>query len=111
MENSVNSVKTSFSDQEKEEIKFTDREKEVADLLARGLSEKEIAERLKISPDTVNNHTRNIRKKFGLTKNSEIALKFISDFTGKPFDLKAIREYGIGIFLVLINICEFNKGI
>lgn len=111
MEDQVNSVKTSFCDKENEEIKFTDREKEVADLLARGLSEKEIAERLKISPDTVNNHTRNIRKKFGLTKNSEIALKFISDFTGKPFDLKAIREYGIGIILVLINICEFNKGI
>lgn len=111
MKDSVNSVKTSFSDQEQEEIKFTDREREVADLLTRGLSEKEIAERLKISPDTVNNHTRNIRKKFGFTKNSEIALKYISDYTGKPFSLKAIREYGIGIILVLINICEFNKGI
>lgn len=111
MEEQVNSVKTSFCDKENEEINLTDREREVADLLSRGFSEKEIANTLRISKDTVNNHTRNIRKKFGLTKNSEIILKFISDYNNKPFNLKNIREYGIGIILVLINICEFNKGI
>ena len=63
------------------------REKEVADLLARGLSEKEIAEKLFISPATVNNHTRNIREKFGLSKNSEIVLLYIAERNGKKFCL------------------------
>lgn len=47
---------------------FTEREYEIAGLLSRGMSEKEIAYKLNISPDTVNNHTRNIRAKFGLSK-------------------------------------------
>lgn len=47
---------------------FTDREYEIAGLLSRGMSEKEIADKLNISPATVNNHTRNIRAKFGLSK-------------------------------------------
>lgn len=90
---------------------FSARERGVADLLARGLSEKEIAEKLFISPATVNNHTRNIREKFGLNKNSEIVLLYIAERNGKKFNLKNIREFGIGIILVLINICEINKGI
>ena len=36
---------------------------------------------------------------------------FIFERNGKKFCLKNIREFGIGIILVLINICEFNKGI
>lgn len=94
-----NSVNTSFSN----------REREIADLLARGLSEKEIAAKLNISAATVNNHTRNIREKFGLSKNSEIVLLYIAERNKKPFNLQAIREYGISIILVLINICMFNK--
>lgn len=94
-----NSVKTSF----------TNREREIADLLARGFSEKEIAAKLNISAATVNNHTRNIRDKFGLSKNSEIVLLYIADRNKKPFNLRNIREYGISIILVLINICLFNK--
>ena len=89
---------------------FSAREREIADLLARGLSEKEIAKKLFISPATVNNHTRNIREKFGLNKNSEIVLLYIAERNGKKVCLKNIREFGIGIILVLINICEFNKG-
>ena len=90
---------------------FSVREREIADLLARGLSEKEIAEKLFISPATVNNHTRNIREKFGLSKNSEIVLLYIAERNGKKFNLRSIREFGISIILVLINICEINKGI
>ena len=90
---------------------FSAREREIADLLARGLSEKEIAEKLFISHATVNNHTRNIREKFGLNKNSEIILLYIAERNGKKFNLRSIREFGINIILVLINICEINKGI
>lgn len=94
----TNNVKTLFG-----------RERQVADLLARGLSEKEIADKLNISPATVNNHTRNIRTKFGLNKNSEIVLLYISMRNKKPFNIHNIREYGISIILVMVNICMFNK--
>ena len=89
---------------------FTTREKEIADLLARGLSEKEIADELFISPATVNNHTRNIREKFNLNKNSEIVLLYIATYNNRKFSLADIRKYVISIILVLLNICEFNKG-
>lgn len=94
-----NSVKTSF----------TSREREIADLLARGMSEKEIAAKLHISADTVNNHTRNIRDKFGLSKNTEIILLYISEQNHKHFSLKDIREYGINIILIFLNVCLFNE--
>ena len=101
MENSVNSVKTSFSE----------REKQVADLLARGYSEKEIADELSISPATVNNHTRHMREKLGLNKNSEVVLAYIASLKNKPLNICDIKKYGISIILVLLNVCEFNKGI
>lgn len=90
---------------------FSEREKEVAELLCEGYTEKEIADKLFISPATVNNHTRHIREKFGLKKNSEIIIAYIAHLKGKPFNLSDIRKYGISIILVMLNICEFNKGI
>lgn len=96
-----NSVKTSF----------TGREREIADLLARGLSEKEIADDLHISPATVNNHTRNIREKFGLNKNTEIMLLYIAERNHKKFSLRRIRESGISIILILLNVCTINEGV
>lgn len=99
MKHLINSVEPSFST----------REREVADLMARGLSEKEIAEKLNISAATVNNHTRNIREKFGLTKNTEIVLLYIAERNQKPFNLSDIRKYGISIILVLLNVCHISE--
>jgi DNA-binding CsgD family transcriptional regulator len=41
------------------------REREVLDLLARGLTGVEIAERLYLSPETVRTHVRNAKTKLG----------------------------------------------
>ncbi len=71
---------------------FSERESEIADLLARGLSEKEIAEKLFISPATVNNHTRNIREKFGLSKNSEIILLYIATRIKSPLTYERLKS-------------------
>jgi DNA-binding CsgD family transcriptional regulator len=89
---------------------FSEREKEIAELLARGLSEKEIAAKLFISPATVNNHTRNIREKFGLSKNSEIILVYIAHRNKKPFNLHKIKELGITTILIMLNVCDISKG-
>lgn len=94
-----NSVKTLFSE----------RERQIAGLLARGLSEKEIAEELHISPATVNNHTRNMREKLHVNKNTELILAYIADVNHKKFSIAEIRQFGVSIILILINICLFNK--
>ncbi len=45
---------------------LTPREREVVDLLADGLEYKQIADRLNISPNTVNNHLAHVREKLGV---------------------------------------------
>lgn len=90
---------------------FTGRERQIADLLARGFSEKEIAEQLCISPATVNNHTRNMREKLHVNKNTELILAYIADVNCKKFSIPEIRKFGVSVILILINICLFNKEI
>jgi two-component system, NarL family, response regulator LiaR len=53
---------------------LTDRERQVLKLLAEGLSNQNIAERLVITPATVKFHTRSIRHKLGTTSRTETAI-------------------------------------
>lgn len=99
MRNPSNSVNTSF----------TKRERQIVDMLSRGLSEKEIADGFNISSATVNNHMRNMREKFGVNKNTELILKYIAYLNNREFSIKKIRECGISVILILLNICGFNK--
>lgn len=109
MESKENSVKTP-KEVENDSVKtLTEAEEKVVEFLSRGLSEKEIGAILKMKPSTVNSHTSNIRKKLGLNKNTEVILSYIAKRNKKPFDIKAIREYGVTIILVMINVCLFNK--
>jgi DNA-binding NarL/FixJ family response regulator len=52
---------------------LTQREREVALLVGRGLTNRRIAEELSISANTVNNHVAKILKKLGLGSRAEIA--------------------------------------
>ena len=52
-------------------------EYKVAELLTRGLSEKEIASELFVSRDTIHTHTYNIRKKWNARCAVDVARKFI----------------------------------
>jgi DNA-binding NarL/FixJ family response regulator len=49
-------------------IRLSPREKEIAELVRRGLKNKEIAEALVVAPETVKQHLKNIREKTGLTR-------------------------------------------
>jgi DNA-binding NarL/FixJ family response regulator len=51
---------------------LTDREREILDLLARGLSNADIAERLTISVHTVRNHVANLSAKLGAHSKLEV---------------------------------------
>jgi DNA-binding NarL/FixJ family response regulator len=55
---------------------ITKREKEIIDLLLKGLSYKEIAASLFISVDTLNSHIRKIYSKLNVHSRSEIAARF-----------------------------------
>jgi DNA-binding CsgD family transcriptional regulator len=52
---------------------LTPREREIAELIARGLSNKGIADQLGISPATVTRHVANIVKKLGFVSRAQIA--------------------------------------
>jgi DNA-binding NarL/FixJ family response regulator len=56
----------------KVEVVFTGREKEILNLLTRGLSSKEIGEMLFISPRTVDAHKYNIMQKLNVNSSSEL---------------------------------------
>jgi len=57
------------------DFRLTNREEEIAELLATGLTAKNIAERLKISSETVRSHTRNIFLKLRVKNKVELAGK------------------------------------
>lgn len=99
MENQINREKHSITSREKEIIKY----------LSHGLSEKEIAEKLFISAKTVSNQLDNIRRKLGVSKNIEIVAFYIANLRGKEFDLRLLREYGISIFILFLNICTLSE--
>jgi two-component system nitrate/nitrite response regulator NarL len=56
-----------------ESVKMTQREREVIALIAVGLSNKEIANRLNIATDTVKSHVRNVMEKLALHSRLQIA--------------------------------------
>ncbi len=56
---------------------LTDRELEVAALLAEGLTNKEVATRLRLSVRTAENHVLNVMNKLGLDNRAQVAAWFI----------------------------------
>ena len=57
------------------DVKMTSREREIVDLIADGLSNKEIAKKLSIATDTVKSHVHNILEKLSLRSRVEVALR------------------------------------
>ena len=53
-------------------VQMTRREQEIFDLIAQGLSSKEIARKLSISPKAVEFHRANLLKKFGARTSSQM---------------------------------------
>ena len=56
-----------------EEVRLTNRERQVIDLLGEGLSNKEIANRLNIAVHTVKSHVHNVLEKLALRSRLEVA--------------------------------------
>ena len=58
------------------ESSLTDREQEIAALVAQGLSNKEIAQALSVSANTVRSHISNILRKLKLANRTQLAIYF-----------------------------------
>jgi DNA-binding NarL/FixJ family response regulator len=54
---------------------FTNRQQQIARLLAQGLTQREIASQLKIKPGTVYRHTNDMRRSTGIRSTTTIAIK------------------------------------
>ena len=82
---------------------LTDRETEIAELIAWGLSKKEVASRLFISERTVENHTRSIYEKTGCSKANELSAWWFCSKYKISFDLSPIKRKIIsGCMLLLL---------
>lgn len=88
---------------------FSPAELAVVEQLARGYSEKEIAERLNLSYHTVNNHLRNIRERHKIQKNTEIIILYAASLSKKKVSFKEIKELGLSILFVIINVCDYTQ--
>lgn len=90
-------------------LPFSQAELSVVEQLARGYSEKEIADKLHLSYHTVNNHLRNIRERHGIQKNTEIIILYAAHLSKKKISLSAIKEMGLSILFILINVCDYSQ--
>ena len=73
-------VVSHFHQTEKQAVeaeKLSEREKEILSYLAKGLAYKQIADHLKISHHTVNNHLRKIYMKLHVQTRTEAVIKFL----------------------------------
>lgn len=97
--------------------RLSKQEKKIVGLNAEGLSLKEIANSLGLSPHTVNNHMRTIKLKTGLSKTVEISRLFFHKVCNVDYNLTEIkRRVGALVFLAIISpsiidpdIPEFNR--
>jgi ATP/maltotriose-dependent transcriptional regulator MalT len=58
------------------ELKITDRQREVVELIAEGLSNDEVGDRLGISPRTAKAHCDVLRQKLGVTRRRQIPVAY-----------------------------------
>lgn len=84
------------------DARLTNRESEVAELLAWGAAKKEVADQLFISTRTVENTVRNIYCKIGIQKATELCVWWFCTHCGVSFDLSPIKRGIISCFLLVV---------
>jgi DNA-binding CsgD family transcriptional regulator len=73
-------------------------ERDVALMLCRGLTDKEVAEKLFRSYHTVRTQRKAVYKKIGVTKDTELMAAMICEHKGIEFSIKALREKGVHLY-------------
>lgn len=77
----------------KEAATLSGRETEVTKLIAWGATKKQVANMLSISERTVENHTRAIFKKVGVTKSNELSAWWFCTRYNIPFSESPIIQF------------------
>ena len=75
-------------------LKLTERELDVLRLVAKGLSNRDVAHRLAISENTVKNHVRNMLEKLQLRSRMEAAMYAVRE---KLVELETARSRTVGV--------------
>jgi DNA-binding NarL/FixJ family response regulator len=73
------------------EARFTTRQRQVVELIARGCSNVEIADRLGISPRTAKAHSDALRTKLAVQKRRQIPAAFRAATGEDPHDLSSLE--------------------
>lgn len=81
---------------------LTRREEQYAELMAWGGSTKEVADRLNVSIRTVENTLRNIYRKIGIQKVTEMTVWWFVTKMGVPISMDPWKRRVIACFLLLI---------
>lgn len=90
---------------------LTETEYKVAGFVACGFSEKEIADKMYVSPKTVHNHTYNIRKKIKARNAVDIAREFILSLDNPKKFFAAVMFLFIQLFMVFDSVdVEMRKA-
>ena len=77
---------------------LTPSEREVALALCRGLTDKEVADRLFRSYHTVRTQKKSIYRKVGVTKDTELMAAMICERKQIEFSIQGLREKGIALY-------------
>ena len=88
---------------------LTVQENRVLRLTATGLSAKEIADNLSISPVTAQNHIKNIKDKLGLQKATELVAFYWCRYFGSSLNEQR-RMIGSAILIFLLTFQVFTTG-
>ena len=81
---------------------LSDREQLVAEQYAKGMTDKEVADVLGRSEWTIKAQKRDIYRKLGISKDTELVLYLFCDKLKINFDLKEIRKHGIELFFSIL---------
>lgn len=81
---------------------LTRREQQIAELLAWGAAKKEVADRLKISPRTVENTARHIYEKIGIQKATELCVYWFCAKCGVSPSKDPLKRAFIALLLLVI---------
>lgn len=82
----------SMAEMDAQDSRLTTREVEILDLLCKGIQNKVIAYRLKLSENTVKAHVRNIYKKLRVTNRTEAAMRYFDGTQGYSGRLSTRRN-------------------
>lgn len=83
-------------------ITLSEREHLVAEQYCKGLADKEVADRLQRSEWTIKAQKRDIYKKLGISKDTELVLYMFCERMKINFDIKEIRKHGLELFFSIL---------